>query len=230
MECILVVEDERKISDLVRDYLTSQGFSVIQAFDGLKAVEQATGGGVALVVLDLMLPFLDGMQVARRIRDKSMVPIIMLTAREAEADKLLGLEVGADDYMTKPFSVRELGARVRAVLRRSQVATAREGGGEVVACAGIELDPVRYEARRHGVPFSLTSAQFALLLVMLREPGRVFSRNDLMEKTSGYEYEGYERTIDVQVKNIRKVIEDDPANPQVLVTVRGVGYKIQEAR
>lgn len=227
MEQILIVEDERKLNDLIRDYLTSMGYATTQCFEGLSAVGLAQSLPADLVVLDGMLPGLDGIEVARRIRAHQDVPILMLTARETEADKLLGLEVGADDYMTKPFSVRELAARIRAILRR----TGREGSGVArgtLEHRGISLDPVKRTLSKHGQPIQVTSAQFELLHILLQEPGRVFSRKELIEAISGYVYEGYERTMDVQIRNLRKALEDDPAQPTLLLTIWGVGYKVQE--
>ena len=228
MERILVVEDERKLNDVVRDYLSSLGYSVAQAFSGPEALEAHAKERFGLIVLDLMLPVLDGIEVARRIRIESKIPIIMLTARDSEADKLLGLEIGADDYITKPFSVRELGARVRAVLRRYSATDDKSRAEAPLRHAGVEVDPAKRRVSKEGKEVALTSAQFELLKLLFSEPGRVFSRRDLIEKISGYDYEGYERTIDVHVKNIRKVIEDDPANPKILLTVWGAGYKIGE--
>lgn len=228
MERILVVEDERKLNDVVRDYLSSLGYSVAQAFSGPEALEFHAKERFGLIVLDLMLPVLDGIEVARRIRTESDVPIIMLTARDSEADKLLGLEIGADDYVTKPFSVRELGARVRAVLRRYAGPEDKSREESVLRHAGVELDSAKRRVTKDGREIPVTSAQFELLRLLFSEPGRVFSRRDLIEKISGYDYEGYERTIDVHVKNIRKAIEADPANPKILLTVWGAGYKIGE--
>lgn len=228
MERILVVEDERKLNDVIRDYLASLGFEAVQRFNGLDAVEYCRSEKPDLVVLDLMLPGLDGIEAARRIREKGGVPIIMLTARDSEADKLLGLEVGADDYITKPFSVRELGARIRAVLRRCGNAAQDGGCEETISHLGIVLDPAKRRATKDGLPVDLTSAQFELLLLLLRNPGRVYKRGEIIERISGYAYEGYERTVDVHVKNLRKAIEDDPADPKILLTVWGVGYKARE--
>jgi DNA-binding response OmpR family regulator len=229
MERVLVVEDERKINDIVRDYLTSLGYSVTQCFTGLEAIEFNARERYSIIILDLMLPILDGIEVARRVRETSKVPIIMLTARDSEADKLLGLEIGADDYITKPFSVRELGARVRAVLRRYSPSDEKDQGCEPLRHMGVELDPIKHRVTKGGRELELTSAQFELLRILFAEPGRVFSRRDLIEKMSEYDYEGYERTIDVHVKNIRKVLEDDPSEPRILLTVWGAGYKIGEA-
>ena len=225
---ILVVEDERKLSDIVRDYLSSLGYEVAQSFTGTDAAERIGRESFDLAVLDLMLPGLDGIEVARKIRDKGDTPIIMLTARDSEADKLLGLEVGADDYMTKPFSVRELGARIRAVLRRCGPRDGSAACPDSIAHRGIELDAAMRKVTKGGVTVELTSAQFDLLRILLQAPGRVFARGELIERMSGYEYEGYERTIDVHIKNLRKALEDDPSEPELIVTVWGVGYKVQE--
>jgi len=227
-EKILIVEDERKLSDVVRDYLTSLGYQVIQCFDGLAAVAAVDEAAPDLVLLDVMLPGLDGIEVARRLRRSANLPIIMLTARETEADKLLGLEVGADDYMTKPFSVRELAARIRAVLRRTSGLSGAHPSRNLIEHGGVVLDVTKRTVTRNGQPVQLTSAQFDLVRILLQEPGRVFSRKELIESTSGYVYEGYERTMDVHVKNLRKVLEDEPSAPKRIVTVWGVGYKWQD--
>jgi DNA-binding response OmpR family regulator len=228
MERILVVEDERKLSDIVRDYLSSLGYEVAQCFTGTDAVERLEAESFDLAVLDLMLPGLDGIEVARRVRSQCDVPIIMLTARDSEADKLLGLEVGADDYMTKPFSVRELGARIRAVLRRCGKAKDEAACGGSISHLGVELDAAKRKVTKAGSAVELTSAQFDLLRILLQSPGRVFTRGELIQAISGYEYEGYERTIDVHVKNLRKALEDNPGEPKLLLTVWGIGYKVQE--
>jgi len=227
MERILVVEDEPKLNDIVRDYLVSLGFGVDQCLNGPDGVAKAAAGAYDLMVLDLMLPGLDGIEVARRVRSGSALPIIMLTARDSEADKILGLEIGADDYLTKPFSVRELGARVRAVLRR-YAAAAPGAAGEILTVGKVTMDGEKRTVVKDGRAIDLTQAQFDLLRVLLKSPGRVFTRGDIIRGISGYEYEGYERTVDVHVKNIRKAIEDDPSNPTLIVTVWGVGYKAQE--
>jgi DNA-binding response OmpR family regulator len=227
MERILVVEDERKLNELIRDYLESLGYQTTGCFDGNQALAECDKAVPDLLVLDVMLPGLDGVEVLRRLRGRHDVAVLMLTARDSEADKLLGLEVGADDYMTKPFSVRELGARVRAILRRSQPAVSARSR-RVLKHKDLSVDVERHTATLAGNPVALTTTQFDLLRILIQEPGRVFSRKELMEAISGYVYEGYERTMDVHVKNIRKVLEDDPANPTRLLTVWGVGYKIQE--
>jgi len=228
MKRILIVEDEHKLNDLIRDYLVSLGYEAHQAADGLAALEKLAAVHPDFVVLDVMLPGIDGIEVARRIRQKSTIPILMLTARETEADKLLGLEVGADDYMTKPFSIRELGARIRAILRRTSGSLVAPGT-KTLDVGGLVLDPVKRQVTRDGREVALTSAQFDLLKILMAAPGRAFTRKELIESTSGYHYEGYERTMDVHVKNLRKVIEDDPAEPTRLLTVWGIGYKFQDA-
>lgn len=229
MEYVVVVEDERKINDLIRDYLGSLGYRTAQAFDGPGALALLDSAKADLVVLDLMLPGLDGIEVLRRLRARGdHVPVIMLTARDSEGDKLLGLEVGADDYMTKPFSVRELGARIKAVLRRGKSAPQDAGDHKVLDRHGVVLDASRRSVRKNGSDVRLTSAQFDLLMMLMQDPGRVFTRQELIEHISGYAYEGYERTVDVQVKNIRKVLEDDPANPVLVQTVWGVGYRFRD--
>lgn len=227
-EKILIVEDERKLSDVVRDYLTSLGYRVSQCFDGLAAAAAVEKETPDLVLLDVMLPGLDGIEVARNLRRSGDLPIIMLTARETEADKLLGLEVGADDYMTKPFSVRELAARIRAVLRRTAGLTGGQTPRKAIEHRGIVLDVTKRTVTKDGQLVQLTSAQFDLLRILIQEPGRVFTRKELIESTSGYVYEGYERTMDVHVKNLRKALEDEPSEPTRIVTVWGVGYKWQE--
>lgn len=228
MKRILVVEDEHKLNDIICDYLGAKGYAVMQCFTGTDAVKAASRERFDLIMLDLMLPGMDGIQVARRVRETDDIPIIMLTARDSEADKILGLETGADDYITKPFSVKELEARIRAVLRRYSFGEEKSKTGGLIFHAGIELDPVKRLAKKNGKEITLTRAQFDLLSILLSEPGRVFTRSTLVEKVGGYEYEGYERTIDVHIKNIRKILEDDPGNPTILLTVWGIGYKIQE--
>jgi two-component system phosphate regulon response regulator OmpR len=228
MERILVVEDERKLNDILRDYLVSLGYEVVQRFTGPDALAAVEAEAFDLAVLDLMLPGLDGIEVARRIRAGSALPIIMLTARDSEADKLLGLEIGADDYLAKPFSVRELGARIRAVLRRCGAPRQENGCGDVLSHGRLVLDAAKRTVLKDGRPVELTPAQFDLLRILLKFPGRVYTRGELISELSGYEYEGYERTVDVHVKNLRKAIESDPANPSLLLTVWGVGYKVQE--
>ncbi|MGE5620640.1 MAG: response regulator [Sphingomonadaceae bacterium] len=225
-ETILVVEDEPKISELLKLYLEREGFQVMVAADGAAALEGFRRKNPRLVVLDLNLPVIDGLEVCRQIRKESAVPIIMLTARDEEADKLIGLELGADDYVTKPFSPREVVARVRAVLRR--VGTARPHSSETLRAGELVLDPARHLVRRGEVVLDLTPTEFRLLEVLMGSPGRVFSRLQLLDLVQREAFEGYERTIDAHVKNLRQKIEPDPQRPTYLLTVYGVGYKFAE--
>jgi DNA-binding response OmpR family regulator len=222
---ILVVDDEPKIVQLVRDYLERAGFAVSTARDGNEALMRAHSERPDLIVLDLGLPGLDGLEVTRRLRRDSGVPIIMLTARDDETDKVVGLELGADDYVTKPFSPRELTARVRAVLRRH----ARDTDAEVIRAGDLTLDLPRLRAEVSGLAVSLTSTEFQLLAALARQPGRVFTRSQLLDAVHGVAFESYERAIDAHVKNIRRKIEPDPRTPRFLLTVYGVGYRLTDA-
>lgn len=229
MNTILVVDDEPKIVRLVRDYLENAGFRVVMASDGQTALAQFHYEQPDLVVLDLNLPGMDGLEVARAIRSERKTPIIMLTARVEEADRVSGLELGADDYVTKPFSPHELTARVRAVLRRAQDSEPtspllRLGGraGSLV----IDLD--KRTVTQDGQVVDLTATEFDLLLVLARSPGRVFSRMELLDRVQGEAFEGYDRTIDVHIKNLRKKIEPDPREPRYILTVYGTGYRFTE--
>ena len=228
MEKILIVEDEKEINDVVNDYFSSLGYETFQCFNGTDAIKAHEENEYDLIILDLMMPGIDGIETARRIRQNSQVPILMLTARDSEADKVLGLEIGADAYMTKPFSIRELGAQVRAILRRWAAGKGDAGEQVLLSHRDIELDITRRSVSRNGVPVKMTTAQFDLLAMLMKNPGRVYTRGELIEALSGYQYEGYERTIDVQIKNLRKVLEDDPSHPDLIQTVWGVGYKVQE--
>ncbi len=224
---ILVVDDDRKIVDLVKAYLEKDGYRVLTAYDGLQALDLARQKRPDLIVLDLMLPELDGLDVCRILRGEgNKVPIIMLTAKTTEADKLIGLGLGADDYVTKPFSPRELLARVRAVLRRAGEEKAK--GPSEVRFHDLLVDFVGHEVRVRGEPIHLTPTEFKLLEVLIKEPGRAFSRLELLDRVFGYDFEGFERTVDVHVKNLRKKIEPDPKNPIYIKTVYGVGYKFAE--
>jgi DNA-binding response OmpR family regulator len=222
---ILIVDDEPKITQLVRDYLERSGFAVVSARDGREAVMRARMDRPDLIVLDLGLPDLDGLDVTRQLRRDSQVPIIMLTARDDEADRVAGLELGADDYVTKPFSPRELVARVRAVLRRQ----AGEVGGEVLRAGDLELDIPKMRAEVLGKPIDLTTTEFQLLAALGRQPGRIFTRGQLLDAIHGVAFESYERAIDAHVKNIRRKLEPDPRRPRYLLTVYGVGYRLADA-
>ena len=226
MRTVLVVDDEPEIVRILRDYLERAGFAVLTAGDGEAAVVAARRQRPDLVVLDLTLPSLDGLDVARALRRDGEVPIIMLTARTEESDRVAGLELGADDYVAKPFSPRELVARIRAVLRR--VDAARSVSDLVRVGDSIELDVPKREASVDGRRVELTATEFQLLLHMARQPGRVFTRAQLLDAVHGVAVESYERAIDAHVKNIRRKIEEDPHAPRHLQTVFGVGYRLAD--
>jgi len=223
---VLVVDDAPEIVRIVRDYLEHAGFAVLTAANGPDALRVARSQRPDLIVLDLGLPGRDGLDVTRDLRRESGVPIVMLTARTDEADKLVGLELGADDYVTKPFSARELVARVRAVLRRAQAASTP---ADHVRAGAIEIDVPRMSVTVAARPVELTASEFALLLAMARQPGRVFTRAQLLDAIHGVAFESYERAIDAHVKNIRRKIEPDPRTPRYLLTVYGVGYRLTDA-
>ncbi|MEO8252178.1 MAG: response regulator transcription factor [Chloroflexota bacterium] len=225
MSQVLVVDDEPKIILLVRDYLERAGFDVSVARDGREALMRARTEHPDLVVLDLGLPGIDGLDVTRALRRDSTTPIIMLTARDDETDKVIGLELGADDYVTKPFSPRELVARIRAVLRRHQ----RDVDGEVLRAGELVLDLPRLRIEVAGRPAELTATEFALLAALARHPGRVLTRSQLLDAIHGVAFETYERAIDAHVKNIRRKIEIDPHAPRHLLTVYGIGYRLADA-
>jgi DNA-binding response OmpR family regulator len=226
MKTVLVVEDEPQIAQIVRDYLQHAGFSVVTTADGAEAVTLTRQSRADLVVLDLGLPHLDGLDVARRLRRDTDIPIIMLTARVEESDRLLGLEVGADDYVTKPFSPRELVARVRAVLRRVERAGDQS---DVVRRADLLIDGLKMSVSRSGVPIDLTPTEFQLLAALARQPGRVFTRAQLLDAVRGSEVDAFERAIDAHIKNIRRKLESDSRSPRYLLTVYGIGYKFAES-
>ena len=226
MKTVLVVDDEPKIVQLARDYLEHAGFEVIAAADGRSAIQAIRTRRPDLIVLDLGLPELDGLDVTRTVRAEGATPIVMLTARDDELDKLLGLELGADDYITKPFSPRELVARVRAVLRRTERAAEP---ADTFAVGDLELDVPRMRTSVGGRPVQLTPTEFSLLATMARQPGRIFTRSQLLDAVRGVAFESYERAIDTHVKNIRHKIEPDPRAPRYVLTVYGVGYRVAEA-
>ena len=221
---VLVVDDDVKTVELVKLYLNRDGYKVLTAYDGVEALHLARESHPDLIVLDLMLPGMDGLEVCRTIREESDVPIIMLTARTTDQDKLTGLSLGADDYVTKPFSPRELAARVRAVLRRIP----GERGPDKVKHGELTVDFVRHEAYLAAKPLNLTTVEFKLLGVLARESGRVFSRAQLIEKALGYGFDGFDRTIDVHILNLRRKLEPDPKHPRYIKTVYGAGYKLSE--
>jgi two-component system, OmpR family, alkaline phosphatase synthesis response regulator PhoP len=225
MKTILVVDDEPKIVELARDYLEHAGFAVVSAFDGSEALTRARTDAPDLIVLDLGLPKLDGLDVARALRRDSNVPIVILSGRSDETDKLVGLELGADDYVTKPFSPKELVARVRAVLRRIERPAP---ASDIIRASDVTLDVPRMRVRAGDRDVELTSTEFQLLAALAREPGRVFTRSQLLDAVHGVAFESYERAIDAHVKNIRRKLESDPREPHYLQTVHGVGYRFRD--
>ncbi|HYU80235.1 MAG TPA: response regulator transcription factor [Vicinamibacterales bacterium] len=225
MKTVLVVDDEPQIVRIASDYLQHAGFAVISARDGAEALTLARARRPDLVVLDLGLPRLDGIDVAKTLRRESTVPIIMLTARVEESDRLLGLELGADDYITKPFSPRELVARVRTVLRRVDSSIAAP---DILRVRDLSIDIPRVKVLRDGVPIELTTTEFQLLATLAKHPGRVFTRAQLLDAVRGVEIDSFERAIDTHIKNIRRKLEPDARNPRYVLTVYGIGYKFAE--
>jgi len=225
MKHILVVEDDAQIAAIVRDYLHAAGFGVEMAADGDSALEKARGRRPDLVVLDLGLPRRDGLDVLRELRRTSAVPVIVVTARGEETDRIVGLELGADDYVTKPFSPRELTARVRALFRRLE---ARETPAEQIRVGDLEIDVPRMHVTVDGRSVELTPSEFRVLLTLAKEPGRVFTRGQLLDTLHGVAFESYERAIDAHVKNIRRKIEPEEGPPRYVQTVYGVGYRFAE--
>jgi two-component system alkaline phosphatase synthesis response regulator PhoP len=223
---VLVVDDDVKTVELVKLYLSRDGYQVLTAYDGVEALRLARQGHPELIVLDLMLPGVDGLEICRTIRSESNVPIIMLTAKTTEQDRLIGLALGADDYVTKPFSPKELAARVRAVLRRLPEEVPQ--GPEEIKHGEITVNFVKREVSLAGKPLNLTMIEFKLLGVLIKEPGRVFSRAQLIEKALGYDFDGFDRTIDVHILNIRRKLEPDSKHPRYIKTAYGAGYKLSE--
>ncbi len=221
---VLVIDDDAKTVELVKLYLSRDGYRVLTAYDGIEALCLARESHPDLIVLDLMLPSISGLEVCRTLRNESDVPIIMLTAKTTDQDKLTGLDLGADDYVTKPFSPRELAARVRTVLRRLP----GEHGPDEIKYGKLAVDFYKHEASLADRPLNLTEVEFKLLGVFVKEPGRVFSRAQLIEKALGYDFEGFDRTIDVHILNLRRKLELDPSHPRYIKTVYGAGYKLSE--
>ncbi len=226
---IVIIEDEIKISQMIKDYLEKEGFNVFLAENGNRGIELVKGESPGLVILDLLLPDMNGLDICRALRQEGNVPIIMLTAKSQEVDRVVGLEMGADDYITKPFSLAELAARIRAVLRRS-------GGQELqpklqkktIAGGRLFIDTEKHEVKKGCENIVLTPTEFNILALMANNPGRVYSRLQLLEAALGETYSGYERSIDTHISNLRKKIEDDPTNPVFIITVFGLGYKFNE--
>lgn len=225
---ILVVDDEIKIRDMVKSYLINEGYNIVEASNGYEVIDKVKSNSIDLIVLDLMMPGMDGYQTLRELRTlNNKLPVIMLTAKSEELDKLLGLEMGADDYITKPFSLRELVARVKAVLRRT---TSDDNENlnfdqEIIIRGDIKINQAEYEVLARDKKINLTPTEFKILLALARKPGRVFSRLQLMNIAMGEAYINYERSIDTHVSNLRRKIEEDPANPKYIMTVYGIGYR-----
>jgi DNA-binding response OmpR family regulator len=225
---ILLVDDEESIQKLLTFPLERDGFRVVPAHDGEEALDRFAQERVDLVVLDVMLPRLDGLEVCRKLRATSSVPILMLTARDDELDKVLGLELGADDYMTKPFSVREFRSRVRALLRRASAPRHEPGGEEIIQADGLRIDPARRRVTLNGDEVDLTYVEFELVRALAERPGRVFTRQALLERLWGDSDYRDPRTIDVHVRHLREKLERDPRRPEYIFTVRGVGYRFRD--
>ena len=225
---ILVVDDEKNIVDILKLNLQKEGYTVIEAYDGAEAIEKALPADPAerpdLILLDVMLPEMNGFEVCRKVRDNSSVPILMITAREDEVDKVLGLEIGADDYITKPFSMRELMARVRANMRRMEVEPEKADSPDVIDIGTFKLDCNRYELYKGDKLIDLTVREFELIKFLTSQPNKIYSRKNLLEYVWDYEYYGDVRTVDVTIRRLREKIEDDPSQPKHIMTKRGVGY------
>jgi DNA-binding response OmpR family regulator len=228
---LLIIEDDDNISTAIEEYFSRAGYAVSAAADGIAGIEVAAKNRPDVVLLDLMLPKMDGLAVCKELRQKnSQMPILMLTAKDDVVDKVLGLEMGADDYITKPFSLRELEARIKSVLRRTRAAVAGEGRDETPIVRGtLRIDPIRREVTIAGRHVELTPKEFDLLRLFAGNPGRVFPRKYLLEKIWDYSYEGYDRTIDSHINRLRAKIEENPDNPQLVLTVWGIGYKFTDA-
>jgi DNA-binding response OmpR family regulator len=229
MAKILIVEDERSLSSLVKSDLEEDGHRVTQVFNGVSALEAATEMSPDLIILDIMLPKMDGLEVCRRLRQQSIVPILMLTARAEELDRVLGLELGADDYLTKPFSMHELRARVHAILRRLEMSRPTNVGGHpaIVEIAGLRLDLEGHEASLNGTPLDLTPKEFTLIHLLATHPGRVFSREYLLDEIWGYDSAGYDRTVDTHIYRVRQKLGKNSEVSERIVAVRGLGYKFK---
>ena len=222
---VLIIEDEKSISDIIKFNLVKEGFAVETAYDGQDGLVKAIASEPDLILLDVMLPIMDGFAVCKKVRETSTVPILMLTAKEEEVDKVLGLELGADDYITKPFGMRELIARIKANIRRSEFMTAQADVPENVREFGnLSIDLNRYEVRKNGQPLELTLREFELLKYLAERENKVFSREQLLEEVWGYEYYGDIRTVDVTVRRLREKLEDDSSDPKYIMTKRGIGY------
>jgi len=227
-QTILVVDDHANVRTLIKEYLTELGYRVVSAGDGAAALAAASREPIDLILLDVMMPNLDGFEFLKVYRKEHGVPIILLTARLAESDKVLGLELGADDYVTKPFGMQELVARIRAVMRRTS-ASGSAAQADIIRLGDLQINRNAHSVMVTGQPVTLTPSEFALLATLLESPGRVFSRELLLERLQGHDYEGIERTIDVHIRNLRKKIEPDPTQPRYIRTVFGIGYRASTA-
>jgi len=228
---ILVVDDEKLLVKGIKFNLENDGYQVDVGYDGIEAVEKAKSGNYDLIILDLMMPGLDGLSACMEIRSFSMVPVVMLTAKSEDTDKLLGFEYGADDYITKPFNVLELKARIRALLRRSNVhANADAGDQSALTIGHISIDPLRRHAERTGIPVELTAKEFDLIELLMRNPGRVYSRENLLDIIWGFDYQGDIRTVDVHIRRLREKLEPQPATPERIMTKWGVGYYLKSEK
>jgi two-component system OmpR family response regulator len=225
---ILIVEDDQALLDVLKYNLTKEGYDVVTATDGIQALEVARGSKPDLILLDIMLPKMSGFDVCRILRKETTTPILMLTAKDEEVDKIVGLEIGADDYMTKPFSMRELLARIRAMLRRAEMVKPKPAEEAVLRISDLEVDLARHQATLSGTKLELTPKEFDLLVFLARNKGLVFSREQLLERVWGYDYAGGTRTVDVHIRWLRQKLEVDPAKPKRLITIRGVGYKLED--
>ena len=228
---VLIVEDDPNIVDILKFNFEKEGYNTLVAMDGATGLDYALNSNPDLILLDVMLPKMDGFEVCRKVREKSNVPIIMLTAREEEVDKVLGLELGADDYMTKPFSIRELTARVKANLRRMSIdiSSAGQDPSTLIVSGDLTINIERYEVQKRGAVIDITLREFELLKFLAQQPEKIFSRENLLENVWGYEYYGDVRTVDVTVRRLREKIEDDPGMPRYIITKRGVGYYFNKA-
>jgi len=228
---ILIIEDEETIISILKFNLEKEGYAVIEAMDGATGLEYALTKNPDLILLDVMLPQMDGFEVCKKVREKSSVPIIMLTAREEEVDKVLGLELGADDYMTKPFSIRELTARIKANLRRiaDDSTSSSSSSANTISSGELVINTERYEVQKRGTVIEITLREFELLKFLATQPQKIFTRENLLENVWGYEYYGDVRTVDVTIRRLREKIEDDPGMPRYIVTKRGVGYYFNKA-
>jgi two-component system alkaline phosphatase synthesis response regulator PhoP len=221
-QSVFIVDDDVKITKLLKSYFDKEGFVTYLAHEGSNAVQAIRDKSPDIVILDLMLPGLDGWEICRRLRKESDVPIVMLTARDEETDRVIGLEMGADDYVAKPFSPREVVARAKAILRRTQKAAAK---AEPIRAGELFIDIERHTVKKGNTPIELTPTEFKILELLAANAGRVFSRLQIVERVQGYAFDGYDRTVDVHMKNLRRKVEDDPKEPRYILTVYGIGYR-----